>query len=95
MIKENQKKMLSQVDDFQFPFLDKYLSSKYTKTTMKPGYKCDICKLYNAHNLKALAAHKRGCSRKHGVKMTSYCSTGRSNCITPIVFESESPEKNM
>lgn len=95
MVKENQKKMLSEVDNFQFPFLDKYLSSKYTKATMKPGYKCDICKLYNAQNLKALAAHKRGCSRKHGKKITYYNSSERDNCITPIVFDSENTNKKL
>ena len=87
MVKDNQKKMLSQIDDFKFPFLDKFLSSKYSKASVKPGYKCDICKLYNAHNLKALAAHKRGCTRKHGVKTASPLQVERLKCITPIMFE--------
>lgn len=30
----------------------------------KSAFTCDLCKKYAAHNLKALAAHKRGCIRK-------------------------------
>jgi hypothetical protein len=63
--KECQKKVLSQIDEIRLPCLDKYLSTKYTNTTQKQGFKCDLCKCYNANNLKALAAHKRGCSRKN------------------------------
>lgn len=59
-----QKKVLSQIDEIRFPSLDKYLSTKYTNTVQKPGFKCDMCKAFNANNLKALAAHKRGCARK-------------------------------
>ena len=32
----------------------------------KNGHRCDLCKNFNANNLKALAAHKRGCARKIG-----------------------------
>lgn len=63
--KDCQKKVLSQIDEICFPCLDKYLSTKYTNTSQKQGFKCDLCKCYNANNLKALAAHKRGCARKN------------------------------
>jgi hypothetical protein len=66
-MKDYQKKMFSQMDDFKFPSLDKYLSTKYTTSPHKPGFKCDLCKMFNANNLKALAAHKRGCSRKQPI----------------------------
>jgi hypothetical protein len=66
-MKEYQKKMCSQMDDFKFPSLDKYLSTKYASSPHKQGFKCDLCKLFNANNLKALAAHKRGCSRKQSI----------------------------
>lgn len=66
-MKDYQKKMWVQMDDFKFPALDKYLSSKYTTMSHKSGFKCDLCKLFNANNLKALAAHKRGCSRKQNI----------------------------
>ena len=58
--------MVSQIEEFQFPSLDKYLSSKFTTPIPKNGHRCDICKIFNANNLKARAAHKRGCIRKNG-----------------------------
>lgn len=64
LLKEHQKRVISQIDELRFPVLDKYLSSKYLVPITKPGMKCDLCKLYTANNLKALAAHKRGCARK-------------------------------
>jgi len=65
VFKESQKKVLSQIDELRFPTLDKYLSTKYSAPIQKPGLKCDLCKSFSANNLKALAAHKRGCIRKH------------------------------
>jgi hypothetical protein len=66
LYKDCSKKVLSQIDEIRFTSLDKYLSTKYTNTVQKPGFKCDMCKAFNANNLKALAAHKRGCARKMG-----------------------------
>ena len=63
--KECQKKVLSQIDELRFPQLDKFLSTKYIAQPLKQGFKCDLCKSFNANNLKALAAHKRGCARKN------------------------------
>lgn len=64
VLKETQKKIISQLDEFKFPTLDKFLSTKYGAPVHKQGLKCDLCKKFNANNLKALAAHKRGCARK-------------------------------
>ena len=64
VLKETQKKVFLQIEEFKFPALDKYLSTKFAAVTHKQGLKCDLCKIFNAHNLKALAAHKRGCNRK-------------------------------
>ena len=64
VFKENQKKVLSQIDELKLPALDRFLSTKYMAPIPKPGLKCDLCKSYFANNLKALAAHKRGCARK-------------------------------
>jgi len=64
MLKEQQKQLISQLDEFKFPMLDKYLSTHYIIPVSKPGLKCELCKVYSANNLKALAAHKRGCARK-------------------------------
>ena len=65
VFKESQKKVFAQIDEIRFPSLDKFLSTKYSAPIQKPGLKCDLCKLFNANNLKALAAHKRGCARKN------------------------------
>jgi len=65
VFKESQKKVLAQIDEIRFPTLDKFLSTKYSAPIQKPGLKCDLCKSYTANNLKALAAHKRGCIRKN------------------------------
>lgn len=72
VLKEMQKKVFNQLDEIKFPSLDKYLSTKFGAPVHKQGLKCDLCKNFNANNLKALAAHKRGCNRKNGVvKQTS------------------------
>jgi hypothetical protein len=73
-LRESQRKVISQIEEFQFPSLDKYLSSKYTAPMPKNGHKCELCKNFNANNLKALAAHKRGCMRKLG-------NTGTKNYV--------------
>lgn len=65
VLKETQKKVFNQIDEIKFPSLDKYLSTKFGAPVHKQGLKCDLCKNFNANNLKALAAHKRGCSRKN------------------------------
>lgn len=70
-MKDHQKRMCSHIDDFKFPVLDKYLSTKYNAIPHKPGLKCDVCKAFNANNLKALAAHKRGCNRKNPIQINS------------------------
>ena len=93
VFKESQKKVLAQIDEIRFPCLDRYLSTKYSAPIVKSGLKCDLCKSYTANNLKALAAHKRGCSRKFGLntKRTVIATTMNDNrmnaCITPISFD--------
>jgi len=89
VLKESQKKVIAQIDEIKFPSLDKYLSGKYSAPIIKSGLKCDICKYYSANNLKALAAHKRGCMRKHGLTVKTNVKSrelGNRNeiCITPI-----------
>jgi len=65
LLKENQKRVMTQLDELRFPQLDKFLATKYCAPIQKPGLKCDICKSFTGNNLKALAAHKRGCIRKN------------------------------
>lgn len=64
MIKEYNKKLLSQLEECRFASLNVFLSEKYSVPVLKNGFNCDLCKNYSGHNLKALAAHKRGCARK-------------------------------
>jgi hypothetical protein len=64
IFKENQKHFFLQIEELKFPELGKYLSTKFSIPVMKQGFKCELCKRFNGNNLKALAAHKRGCLRK-------------------------------
>jgi hypothetical protein len=64
-VKDSHKKIHSHIDELLFPALDKYLSTKFGPPSRKQVLKCDLCKSFLANNLKALAAHKRGCSRKN------------------------------
>jgi len=70
ILREGQRKVISQIEEFKLPSLDKYLSTKFISINHKQGFKCDICKAFNANNLKALAAHKRGCNRKLSNKIS-------------------------
>jgi hypothetical protein len=58
-LKESQRK----VEDMKLTSLETYLSTKYA-SNRSPKLVCDLCNIFNACNLKALAAHKRGCKRK-------------------------------
>ena len=96
VFKESQKKVLAQIDEIRFPCLDRYLSTKYSAPIVKPGLKCDLCKSYNANNLKALAAHKRGCIRKHtsstklAINPINNSDSNRNTiCVTPISFDNK------
>jgi hypothetical protein len=64
-VKEYQKKLLSQLDECRFSALGLFLSQKYCNSIQKSGFNCQLCNNYCANNLKALAAHKRGCIRKN------------------------------
>ena len=63
VVKECHKKIISQISEIRIPTLDKFLSTKYI-ANKKQGFLCELCKGFTANNLKALAAHKRGCIRK-------------------------------
>jgi hypothetical protein len=65
LLKEQYKSILSKMEEIQFPSLDKYLSSLSSASFMKRGHICDICNVFDVATLKGLAAHKRGCARKH------------------------------
>lgn len=63
LLKDNHKRVLSQLDEFRFIALDKYLATRYS-SCKKQGYTCELCGIFNVGTLKGLAAHKRGCVRK-------------------------------
>jgi len=63
-MKENHKKIISQIENLKFCSLDKFLSAKLNRMP-KQGYKCDLCHNFTVGTLKGMAAHKRGCSRKN------------------------------
>jgi len=64
-IKEEQKQVIHQLQHgFKFSMLESLLTTKMSKIPKKEGIKCNLCNNYCAHNLKALSAHKRGCSKK-------------------------------
>jgi len=65
MVKEYSKKLLAQIDECRFSCLGTFLSEKYCRPVQNIGFNCTLCNNYSANNLKALAAHKRGCIRKN------------------------------
>jgi hypothetical protein len=77
IFKENQKQFFLQIEEFKFPELNKYLSTKFSIPVNKQGFKCELCKKFNGNNLKALAAHKRGCMRK--IKIYTNISSPNEN----------------
>ena len=84
-VKDFSQKMIKQIEDNDFPCLEKFLSSRYAFSSSK--YVCEICD-YVAKNQSAMSAHKRGCKPKVFEENTS------CNVITqPIIIstEKESP----
>jgi hypothetical protein len=63
-IREINKTIAQKLNGFKFTSLEKYLSSKIT--VKKVGqHKCSICEVYTSNTLKGIAAHKKGCVKKH------------------------------
>ena len=72
-LKEEHKRVINQLQHgFKFSMLESLLTTKMSKIPKKEGIKCTICNNYCAHNLKALSAHKRGCSKKNTKITPSY-----------------------
>lgn len=64
-LKENQRALVIDIESLQFMNLDKYLSTKFTIQKKNDSILCTICKKYSSNTLKGMAAHKRGCKKKH------------------------------
>lgn len=60
--KENQRKLVTQLENLSFISLEKYLSTKYA-SARKTGYVCELCNNYTAPTKKSLSAHQRGCRK--------------------------------
>jgi len=64
IIKDSLRNVISQLDTIKFSALNTYLSENFTETKIQKTFPCTQCNKFNGNNLKALAAHKRGCNRK-------------------------------
>lgn len=69
-VKDTNRKLISQLEEITFPQLDVFLLTKFS-SCKKQGYTCDLCHQFTVGTLKGLAAHKRGCNRKHGLTSSS------------------------
>jgi hypothetical protein len=66
LLKDFQKKMLSQLDEIKFPSLSKFLTQQYGSILNDENefIICNICNSFQASSNKSLSAHQRGCKRK-------------------------------
>ena len=62
-LKDNNKKVIAQIEDMKFSTLNNYLSSKYA-FVKKDGFTCTVCNTFTAPNRKSLSAHERWCGKK-------------------------------
>lgn len=62
-LKDNNKKVISQIEDMKFSTLNNYLSTKYA-FVKKDGFTCTVCNTFTAPNRKSLSAHERWCGKK-------------------------------
>jgi len=65
--KENQRKLISQLEDLTLMSLEKYLSTHFSFT--KKGFTCEICDNYTAPTKKSLSAHMRACKKTGAIKV--------------------------
>ena len=62
-IEQHNKDIIKSISKIDIPTLSSLLTAKFSQSE-KLNYVCDICNDYVGKNSRALAAHKRGCSRK-------------------------------
>jgi len=63
ILKDNNKKVIAQIEEMKFSTLNNYLSTKYA-FVMKDGFTCTVCNAFTAPNRKSLSAHERWCGKK-------------------------------
>ena len=61
-VKNNHKELLKQLTEMDLPNLTGVLNKKFAQVE-SAQHKCDICNVFIGKNAKALAAHKRKCSK--------------------------------
>lgn len=64
MLENLKKSCVKQLEQWTFPCLEQYLVARLDTTPTSIPFICDLCNKFDAKNLKALAAHKRGCNKK-------------------------------
>jgi hypothetical protein len=74
IVKDFNKKISSQIEDIQFPTLEKYLSNKYASVKSQ-CLLCDMCNQFSARNKQSLAAHKRACTKNTRAPSTVQITT--------------------
>ena len=63
-IEQHNKDIIKSISKIDMPTLSSLLTAKFSQSE-KLNYVCDICNDYVGKNSRALAAHKRGCARRH------------------------------
>jgi hypothetical protein len=91
LIKDCNQKMLKQIDEFQIPTLDNYLSTRYAFAVSK--FICEYCQ-YNAKNHQAISAHQRGCVIKRQHDLANSNNSTDSNAISDSNIIIKAPKKD-
>ena len=82
-IKDFNQKILKQIEDFQIPSLEHYLSTRYATSCSK--FSCQYCE-YIGKNQQALSAHLRGCNIKKGMtEPTTSITIKTSPLVQPLM----------
>jgi hypothetical protein len=64
-IRTKPKVLINQIEDLKFSKLDSYLNKNASYISTVGIYTCTLCNFYTSNTLKGIAAHKRGCKKKH------------------------------
>jgi len=65
--KENQRKLITQLEELTLISLEKYLSTHFSFT--KKGFTCEICNNWTGPTKKSLSAHMRACKKTGAIKV--------------------------
>lgn len=67
-IEQHNKEIIKSISKLDMPTLSSLLTAKFSQSE-KLTYVCDICNDYSGKNSRSLAAHKRGCAKKHNLML--------------------------